>query len=1123
MRKVLFLFLMAAVLPMALHAQGGCITSLPWNDDFESCTDVGGNSLPDCWTRVASMVNGNATYPNVYNYGSSYGKVLNFNGQCPSSTPSGVISVATPLIPAPLNSLEFSFSAYKNGLRVYIATDPTDVSTYIFVGSYSPGYVWQTYEVHTDTLTTITSQGYIIFQGTSSSTYGQYSNAYVDNVNITTINSCEKPAIVNVSQVGPSSAHIAWSSINGAQGYAVNYSTTGAMAGSQQVVVSNNNTTLTNLTPNTDYTVWVRTICRPGDTSDTRSNTFTTELSCYSIRNLVQVGSGLDAASYQWEMDGRGNTATGVWTVLHDLTDPSVPDVAEMSTGATSHIFTGLDRSHEYTATFYTVCGAGDTSEALTITVNFRHCGESALHSSTSQYMGEIPFSTAYGTSFSQVLYDADVLYSMDTIRGIAYHRRLSENTSALNRYLTIFIGHSTLDSLTSSVSTTGLQMVAQHVLYQLPAQEWDTLLFTTPFVYDGHSNVLVVVEDSTQVGTSLSAAANWWWHSTESKTYYKFGTSSITGTYKQPDIRFVGACNSELTCEPPAVVVSSTSSDQATITWYGDNTMTYYVEYRIQGGTTWTTSSSMTNVSSYTIQNLTPATYYEVRLGVECGTTIRYSSPINFSTECALFHLPFDFTQTDMIAAADNGFAECWNFSSVFLRGRLTDSHRGYVRNGAQNQWFMLPAIAEPLNGARLRTWVASSDEGSFAVGIASLDDCSDVVWVDTVAVPAGNPNTSHDEYISYLDTYTGTGNRVVVSPIVNNAFHFIYFFDFHVEAIPDCRPIAELTYDSSDASSITCHWAPRGGTQWAIYANNVLKGTSNTPNYTVTGLQPFTNYDITVRPICGVGDTGEAVTERFKTGCAGDECYIDIVGHSSSGDGWNGGRLELVAANSTLCVFTLRQGSYNTHTERICANMHMELNWLSGNADEVCSFEVINSNGDTLYATSYSAMDLPAEFYETDTPCAGGGSVVQYYTVTVQSSDINRGTVSGSNSYLAGSTAQIQAYPNSGFEFERWNDNDTTNPRNITVTGDMTFIAYFVPTQGIEDIVEDGVTLAVRNGRLLVSGAEGRHVALVDALGRTLYSGTAKETLTIDIPETGVYLLRVDEQPTRRIAVVK
>ena len=197
------------------------------------------------------------------------------------------------------------------------------------------------------------------------------------------------------------------------------------------------------------------------------------------------------------------------------------------------------------------------------------------------------------------------------------------------------------------------------------------------------------------------------------------------------------------------------------------------------------TAVADSTTSGTYTLTSLQPNTHYEVRVGVLCESGTRYTLPVTFTTGCALMHLPFHFTQTNMIAAATNGFTDCWNWSTYFYKGRLSDSHRGYVRNAGNDEWFMLPAIAEPLARTRLRTWAGSSDQGWFKVGIASQANCSDVVWIDTVEVPATNPNTTTAEYISYLDTYMGDGNRVVISPIVNNDYHYIYFLDFHIEPI--------------------------------------------------------------------------------------------------------------------------------------------------------------------------------------------------------------------------------------------------------------------------------------------------------------------------------------------------
>ena len=65
--------------------------------------------------------------------------------------------------------------------------------------------------------------------------------------------------------------------------------------------------------------------------------------------------------------------------------------------------------------------------------------------------------------------------------------------------------------------------------------------------------------------------------------------------------------------------------------------------------------------------------------------------------------------------------------------------------------------------------------------------------------------------------------------------------------------------------------------------------------------------------------------------------------------------------------------------------------------------------------------------------------------YTITLESANPEWGTVSGGGIFLYGDTAVINAFPNVGCEFLYWNDSITDNPREIVVTQDSTFIAYF------------------------------------------------------------------------------
>ncbi|MCL2596731.1 MAG: leucine-rich repeat protein [Paludibacter sp.] len=64
--------------------------------------------------------------------------------------------------------------------------------------------------------------------------------------------------------------------------------------------------------------------------------------------------------------------------------------------------------------------------------------------------------------------------------------------------------------------------------------------------------------------------------------------------------------------------------------------------------------------------------------------------------------------------------------------------------------------------------------------------------------------------------------------------------------------------------------------------------------------------------------------------------------------------------------------------------------------------------------------------------------------FTVTVQSNDNTMGNASVTNQPTC-SYAEIQAYPNSGYYFQKWSDNVVSNPRTLYITRDTTITAIF------------------------------------------------------------------------------
>ncbi len=86
--------------------------------------------------------------------------------------------------------------------------------------------------------------------------------------------------------------------------------------------------------------------------------------------------------------------------------------------------------------------------------------------------------------------------------------------------------------------------------------------------------------------------------------------------------------------------------------------------------------------------------------------------------------------------------------------------------------------------------------------------------------------------------------------------------------------------------------------------------------------------------------------------------------------------------------------------------------------------------------------------------------------YSVTLLSSDPEKGTILGPNQSEYLSNITIEAQPNYGYHFTRWSDGNTENPRSVEVTQDSTFIAEFAPNKysiftSVDVFMGGGVTI--------------------------------------------------------------
>ena len=186
---------------------------------------------------------------------------------------------------------------------------------------------------------------------------------------------------------------------------------------------------------------------------------------------------------------------------------------------------------------------------------------------------------------------------------------------------------------------------------------------------------------------------------------------------------------------------------------------------------------------------------------------------------------------------------------------------------------------------------------------------------------------------------------------------------------------------------------------------------------------------------------------------------------------------------------------GSYQEGSEiqiaAVAFNGYMFEKWQDGNTQNPRTILV---NGDATY-TAY--------FVENN---------VVTYTITLIS-NTEEGTVSGGGTYIAGTTATIQAFPNPGYVFTKWSDDNTDNPRNITVTNNLTLVAFFGTGVGENELANLMVYPNPARESIRILGIEANsQIEIYNSLGELVKVMSVNPEQEIGIRDlaSGLYLIR-------------
>ena len=146
--------------------------------------------------------------------------------------------------------------------------------------------------------------------------------------------------------------------------------------------------------------------------------------------------------------------------------------------------------------------------------------------------------------------------------------------------------------------------------------------------------------------------------------------------------------------------------------------------------------------------------------------------------------------------------------------------------------------------------------------------------------------------------------------------------------------------------------------------------------------------------------------------------------------------------------------------------------------------------------------------------------------YTLNVLSADETMGSVEVLTEPDCEQDAVVQAIPGTGYVFDHWSDGDTNHLRTLSLTSDTTLIAYFATDGvGINEFGSQLPLISVRNGRIVIEGAEGETLQVFDIQGRQLMNGeiqTSHFEMQSSKLSTGTYIVKVGRHAARKIVVI-
>ena len=614
--------------------------------------------------------------------------------------------------------------------------------------------------------------------------------------------------------------------------------------------------------------------------------------------------------SLHWDANVIGETVD----YLISVTENGSQTPVTYTTTETDYILSGLNEQTSYSVAVQPNCGGNDYGTEVTVSFTtpciapIEAINNNYLTNSHTTEGNHFPMSNHYLNSFTeQIYFPSDFNNISAEFSGLSFQYNLS---TEITRTLDIYLAHTADSAFVQNVWATPVgdyvHVYSGPVSFNINGTDrWVDIAFDTNFTYNGTDNLLLIVNDIT--GSSYNNSNNKFYtnnvgenrsqceYSNDTDANWSITNMPATGKLKPNVVNLrLTACDVVGCIAPNTLSVSGVDASSAEISWFNPNaSQNCEVEYKASTDADWISTGAFSG-SSYTLSGLDANTQYQVRVRAICGAgnESEWSETVAFRTECdAIVTLPYTQNfDSDTYGSGTDMYVYCWDRYTtdpskpvyVYPTGAAhsTPNALRFYDGANVTNLAIMPKVDESisLNELQVTFYVrntSSSSPAVFEVGV--MTDKSDPTTfevMDTIHIVVDGENFNLVELS--LENYTGYGQYIAFRVSNGNGGHNIRLDDITLDYIPVCAHPVGLMVSNITSETADLTWS-EVGTASTWYVEYGLAGftpgegtteTSYDTTYTLTGLNPNTEYDVYVWSDCG-GLESTSITANFRTDC--------------------------------------------------------------------------------------------------------------------------------------------------------------------------------------------------------------------------------------------------------------